>query len=141
MALRVLLAVSAGGAVGACLRWSAQQALPPSDGAFPWSTLFVNVSGSALLAALPALSYVVARPVLRAGLGSGVLGGYTTLSATSEEARALVASGHPALAAAYLVGTLAACLLAVALVAAFRPAPDLTPAPTSAPTPDPGGRG
>jgi len=48
-------------------------------------------------------------------LGTGVLGGYTTLSTYAEQTRALLASGHVATAAAYVVGTLAACLAAVAL--------------------------
>ena len=45
---------------------------------------------------------------------SGLRGGYTPLSAYAEEARALFADAQPGLAAAYLLGTLAACLLAVA---------------------------
>jgi CrcB protein len=53
--------------------------------------------------------------VVAAALGPGLLGGYTTLSATSEQSRSLLDQGRPALAAAYLVGTLAASLAAVAL--------------------------
>ena len=49
-----------------------------------------------------------------AALGPGLLGGFTTLSAYAEEARGLVADGRAGLAAAYVLGTLAACLLAVA---------------------------
>ena len=93
MSPRLLLAVAVGGAVGACLRWTVQDAATVPPGGFPWPTLVVNVSGSALLAALVALRPVQARRVLGAGLGSGVLGGCTTLSATSEETRALVGVG------------------------------------------------
>jgi CrcB protein len=50
-------------------------------------------------------------------LGTGVLGGFTTMSTYGEQSRALVSSGHDVLAATYVVGTLAACLLAVRLAA------------------------
>ena len=52
-------------------------------------------------------------------LGTGVLGGFTTLSTYSEQARALAAQGRVGLAASYVVGTLAACLLAVAVADRF----------------------
>jgi CrcB protein len=52
-----------------------------------------------------------------------VLGGFTTLSTYSEQTRALAAEGHAVTAAAYAVGTLAACLVAVAVAEPFsRPA-------------------
>ena len=49
-------------------------------------------------------------------LGTGVLGGFTTMSAASFDTFALLDAGHVGSAAAYGVGTLAAALLAVALV-------------------------
>ena len=111
---RVLLAVALGGAVGAVLRWGLGEAFPDSSG-FPWTTFTINVSGSCALALLPAVASVRARPALVAGLGPGLLGGFTTLSAYAEQGRALWAEGEGPLAAAYLGGTLLACLLAVAL--------------------------
>ena len=108
---RVVLAVALGGAVGALLRVTVGLAWPV-DG-FPWSTLAVNVSGSAALAALPALAVVRRRPLAAPFLGTGVLGGYTTLSTASAEVLAL----GPGAAVAYAGLTLAACLTAVALVA------------------------
>lgn len=115
---RELLAVAVGGAVGAVARWSIAAATPAATG-FPWATFAVNVLGCALLALLPTLAAVRGRHLLAAGLGPGVLGGFTTLSAYAEESRALVADGRLGLAAAYVVGTGAACLLAVALAAAL----------------------
>jgi CrcB protein len=100
-------------AVGALARWSVGAAVPTGDG-FPWSTFVVNVVGCFLLALLPTLLLVRARPLLLLALGPGVLGGFTTLSAYAEEARALAADGRTGLAAAYVLGTLGACLLAVA---------------------------
>ena len=110
----VLLAVAAGGAVGACLRWQLGSWFPVTGGTFPWTTFTINVSGSVQLALLPAVALVRRHPVLPPALGTGVLGGFTTMSAYSEETRALLASGHGGTASAYLLGTLAACLVGVA---------------------------
>ena len=110
---RELAAVAVGGAVGALARWSVGAAVPTGDG-FPWSTFVVNVVGCFLLALLPTLLLVRARPLLLLALGPGVLGGFTTLSAYAEDARALAANGRTGLAAAYVLGTLGACPLAVA---------------------------
>ena len=44
-----------------------------------------------------------------------MLGGFTTFSAYADQGRGLLADGRPALAAAYLFGTLAACLAGVTL--------------------------
>lgn len=120
---RLLLAVAAGGAVGAVLRHLAGDAVPDGDG-FPGTTFAVNVLGAALLAALPLLPRVRRSRTWAAGLGPGLLGGFTTLSATSEQGRALLAGGHEVLAAAYLLGTLGASLMAVTILG--RLAPPLT---------------
>ncbi len=45
--------------------------------------------------------------LLRALLGTGVLGGWTTFSTASTDAVTLVQAGRPLLAAAYAAGTLA----------------------------------
>lgn len=107
---REYAAVAVGGAVGALLRWSLS--VPAGDG-FPWSTFAINVLGSLLLAV--AVGLVREGSLLRAGLGPGLMGGFTTFSAYAGETRALVADDHVVLAAAYVGGTLGACLLAVAL--------------------------
>jgi len=113
----VILAVAAGGAVGAALRHLAG-GVGPAHG-FPWTTLTVNVLGSFLLALLPAFARIRRHHLLPPLLGTGVLGGFTTLSAYSEETRTLVADGRVATAGGYVVATLAACLLAVALADRF----------------------
>lgn len=116
----VVLAVSVGGALGALARWALAEALPHDPGAWPWATLAANVSGCFALGVLMVL--VVerwpSRRLLRPFLGTGFLGGYTTFSTYAVDTRGLAAAGHPALAAAYLLSTLALGLLAV--VAAFR---------------------
>ena len=108
----LLVAAAAGGVLGALLRWQLGVHLPDGDD-FPWTTFAINVSGSFLLAALPALTAVRRHPVLPVFLGTGVLGGYTTLSTYAEQGRALLADGRALLATAYVAGTLLACLTAV----------------------------
>jgi fluoride exporter len=110
----VLLAVSVGGLAGALLRWQLGVHLPEGRG-FPWTTFGINVVGSFMLAALPALAFVRRHVLLPPLLGTGVLGGFTTLSAYAEQGRALLAGGETVLAATYLAGTLAACVAAVLL--------------------------
>lgn len=119
-----LLVVAVGGAAGAVLRHVAGETFP--DGSdFPWTTFVINLVGSALLAGLLLLPLARRSLLWRAALGPGLLGGFTTFSATSEQARALLASGRSGLAAAYVLGSLTACLLAVVLVGriAASPAP------------------
>jgi CrcB protein len=111
-----LLAVALGGALGGTVRWWLGDLAPDGTG-FPWTTFAINVSGSLVLALLPLVAMVRARPALAVGLGPGLLGGYTTLSTYAEQGRGLLADGQPALAAAYLAGTLAVCLVAVTLAA------------------------
>lgn len=105
-------AVAVGGAGGAVARWGLGELVPDGAG-FPWATFAINVSGSLLLAVVIGLAAVRRRPVLQAGLGPGVLGGYTTLSTWSEQARELLAHDQVATAGAYVVGTILACLVAV----------------------------
>lgn len=119
---RLCLAVAVGGAVGAVLRYLLGEWVPDGGG-FPWTTFAINVSGAFLLALLPALAFVRRSPAWTVACGPGVLGGYTTLSATSEQARALLAADRGVLAASYLLGTVVACVVAVLLAAALLPAP------------------
>jgi CrcB protein len=111
---RLLLAASAGGAVGALLRYLLGELAPDASG-FPWTTFAINVVGSLLLALLPALAAVRRNRVVAVALGPGVLGGFTTLSAYAEQSRALLADGETWVAGSYLLGTLLACLVAVHL--------------------------
>lgn len=111
---RLLFAASIGGALGALLRYLLGELVPEGTG-FPWTTFGINVIGSLLLALLPAIAAVRQRRVLAVGLGPGLLGGFTTLSAYAEQSRALLADGETVVAGSYLLGTLLACLVAVHL--------------------------
>jgi fluoride exporter len=121
MAPMVLVVVALGGALGASLRWSLNELIGPAAGGFPWATLVENVSGSLVLG----LVVVVLRArwphrhLVGPFLGAGVLGGYTTFSTFSADARLLLAAGDVALALAYVGVTLAAGIAAVRLGAAL----------------------
>ena len=114
LALGVLI-TSAGGALGAVLRWSLTEAFPVVAGRFPWTTLLINVAGSGLLALLPLFRGVRRRPWLALLLGTGLLGGFTTMSTASVETFALLDRGDVGLGLAYSMGTLAGALAAVLL--------------------------
>lgn len=110
-----LAAASAGGVLGALARWGLTEWFPVSDG-FPTTVFWINVAGCALLALLPALAAVRARPWLGVFLGTGVLGGFTTMSAASEQTVLLLERDRTGTAIAYAGGTLVAALVAVWLV-------------------------
>jgi fluoride exporter len=111
----VLGAVAAGGALGALARWGVAQALPHDNGRFPWDTLLTNVTGCFLIGVLMVLviEAMPGRTLVRPFFGTGILGGFTTFSTYVVDARVLVAAGRPAVALAYVVGTLALGLVAV----------------------------
>jgi CrcB protein len=115
MSMGVLAVVAAGGALGALTRYGIEAAVPTPAGGFPWATFGINVAGCAAIGALMVLILEGWRPhpLLRPFLTVGLLGGFTTFSAYAVEARVLLAGGHPALAVAYVVGTVLAALLAV----------------------------
>lgn len=116
------LAVLAGGMVGTALRLGADAAVPHPPDAWPWSTLAVNVLGALVLGVLVARVWATAPAWLRAGLGAGVLGSYTTFSALTVSAVAMSASGSPLLAVLYVgVSLLAGLAAAWAGLATGRP--------------------
>lgn len=95
--------VAVGTAVGATARWGSGELsdLDPTSGAFPWTTFLVNIVGCFLIG-------IVAeqlRGLARVGVATGVLGGFTTMSAFAVEANQLAAAREPMLAAVYTVGS------------------------------------
>lgn len=117
---RLVLAVAAGGAVGAEARFLLGELVPDGSG-FPWTTFGINVVGCALLAGLELLPVARRSATWAAALGPGVLGGFTTFSAASEQTRALLLADDAVLAATYAFGTLAACLVVVNVVGRHAP--------------------
>jgi CrcB protein len=94
--------VFVGGIVGTSARLLLDTVLPHSDTDFPTSTLLINVVGSAVLGFLVARVWPTAAPWLRAGLGTGVLGSFTTFSAVVVALVTLVEDGRMMHAALYL---------------------------------------
>ncbi|WP_166880307.1 CrcB family protein [Salinibacterium sp. ZJ450] len=106
----LLLAVFLGGAVGTALRLGIDIVVAHPDDAFPTATLGINLLGSLLLGWLVGRVWPVAPHWLRAALGPGLLGGFTTFSAVMASALTLT----PALAALYLAASVVLGLLAAA---------------------------
>lgn len=106
-----------GGAVGTAVRWELSRLHPVPAGVFPWTTFWINVTGSLLLGLLlESLARSGAdhgwRRGVRVGVGTGAMGGYTTYSTFMVESDLLIRGGHVLLASGYVVGSLAAGVLA-----------------------------
>lgn len=122
--LRDLAAVLAGGVVGTGLRLAIDAALPHTDTGFPLSTLVINTGGALVLGVLVARAWQSAPSWLRAGLGAGLLGSFTTFSAFAVSLVSLTGAGEWMPALAYLALTLVLGLGAAWLgLALGRPAP------------------
>ena len=106
---KLLLAIGAGGALGAIGRYLAVRASVLMFGAgFPIGTLIVNVLGS--LAMGGAVQWFAARgdePVLRGFVVMGVLGAFTTFSTFSFDAVMVWRDRAPSMAALYVVASTA----------------------------------
>lgn len=111
----LVVALGCGGMLGAVSRYAISLGLPTQAGAFPWSTLIANVTGSFTLGFL--LIVLLERfprgRLARSVIGTGFIGAYTTFSTFTVEAIELVRDGDPGQAATYLLVSLAAGLLAV----------------------------
>jgi CrcB protein len=112
------LAVSAGGALGACLRYGVADRVGEHwHRLFPLSTLLINLTGSFVLAFfLTAIAPRAARwQRWRLFFATGVLGAYTTFSTFSVETAHLLRDHHWWIAVGYvsasLVGGISAAVL------------------------------
>lgn len=107
--------VALGGAIGSVARYGvgalAAQLLGPT---FPWGTLFVNLSGSFLIALVMhvALTGTAISLEMRIFLTTGIMGGFTTYSSFNYETLALIDQRAYALASLNLAATVVGCLLA-----------------------------
>lgn len=110
-------AVAVGGALGAPARYELALALPTSADRFPWTTFWINISGSFALGML--LTVVLERwpptRYVRPFVAIGFLGAYTTFSTYAVETMLLGKRGHAPLGALYLLGSALAGLAAVYL--------------------------
>jgi CrcB protein len=104
--------IVAGGSLGTFVRWWLESRFGAPPGAWPWTTFWINLSGSfalgVLLDALAATGEDVGwRRYVRLGVGTGVLGGYTTYSTFAVEAVELGRAGSVGLMLLYGLGSVA----------------------------------
>jgi CrcB protein len=128
----VVLAVFAGGCLGGWARYGITAHWTAGPSRFPWATLVVNTAGAFVLGVIVVVAaQAVPSRYVRPLLGTGFCGAFTTFSSVVVGADELVAHGHAATAAGYLLASIAAGLLAAWLgvvgtraVAALRTRPD-----------------
>jgi fluoride exporter len=112
------IAVALGGALGSLGRyWIAELFAALGIVAFPWATLFANVTGSFLIGVIATLTgpdgRLLVAPELRQFWMVGVCGGYTTFSSFSLQTLTLAQGGEWARAGLNVVLSVVLCLLAV----------------------------
>jgi fluoride exporter len=110
----ILLAIFAGGCIGATTRYAVHSAIHARiSGRFPAATLVINTAGSFLLGlALPPL-HDAAPPALTALVTVGFLSAFTTFSTFAWDILTLLESRRRIAAAAYIAGGVCAGVLAV----------------------------
>jgi CrcB protein len=113
------LLVAVGATVGTLVRASIELVFPHAPGEWPWATFAINILGSLALGALiEALALrgpdTGRRRMLRLGVGTGVVGGFTTYSTFVVEIDRLATAGAVSMA---LVYTLASVVLGVVAAA------------------------
>jgi CrcB protein len=106
LSARSLVAVFAGGAIGTAIRLAIDELIVHSDSQFPLWTLLINVVGSLGLALLVSRLWPRATDWLKAGLGPGLVGGFTTFSAVMVSMVTLAASNEILLALVYFALTI-----------------------------------
>lgn len=120
----VILAIAAGGALGAPARYEVAQIITVAPGGFPWATFWTNLSGAFVLGFF--LTFVIDRlpptRYIRTFFAVGFLGSFTTFSTLAVETVLLVKDGHVALGVGYtLISVSAGLVLAyVGIVLARR---------------------
>ncbi|MDA8295817.1 MAG: CrcB family protein [Actinomycetota bacterium] len=106
----ILLVVGAAGILGALSRYAVSRLLPTPAGRFPWSTFWINITGSLVIGFVLVLLTErfprarVARPLV----ATGFLGAYTTFSTYMVDADLLFRGHDLAMGAEYAVGSLLA---------------------------------
>lgn len=94
-ALVPVIAVAAGGAIGAVLRFSVYKVV---DSNFPWATFIVNIIGCMIASFLMFRYSFGADDIWRLFLFVGVFGAFTTMSTFTMETVNLVVTGEAVLA-------------------------------------------
>ncbi|WP_182084574.1 fluoride efflux transporter CrcB [Aureimonas sp. ME7] len=117
-----LALVALGGALGSTARYAVGLGATRWFGlAVPYGTMFVNITGSAMMGFLVALfaRKIDASPELRVFLMVGILGGYTTFSSFTLDAMALWTKGAEVSSVLYTLLSVSGGLLAFFLGASL----------------------
>ncbi len=112
----MILAVAAGGGLGAALRYVVAGVVQQGAGdEFPFGTLAVNVIGSLLLGFIVQIAETRTGPGpwMKLFLTVGLCGGFTTFSTFSLESFRLLQDGSYLLAAGNIAGSLLLCLFGI----------------------------
>ncbi|MEN8107649.1 MAG: fluoride efflux transporter CrcB [Pseudomonadota bacterium] len=112
------MAIAAGGAIGALLRyWTSTGIYTVLGRDFPYGTLFVNVIGSLIMGFLYIwlMDRMAVGPTVRAFLLIGVLGAFTTFSTFSMETLNLMESGQLTRALINIVASVVVCVAAAGI--------------------------
>jgi len=105
-----------GGAIGTFVRALLEKAFAPAAGHWPWTTFWINLSGALILGVLLEILAESGpdhgwRRGLRLGLGTGVMGGYTTYSTFAVETVKLFQADRWLLGLGYALGSILAGLV------------------------------
>ncbi|MFT3886756.1 MAG: CrcB family protein [Arachnia sp.] len=121
--------IFAGCTLGTLTRAGLEGAFPTPAGHWPWATFWINIVGSLVLGVLLEALSVAGddtgwRRAVRLGVGTGVIGGFTTYSTYVLETDQLARGGAPVLGVAYalvsIVVGLAAAGAGMAAVASLE---------------------
>jgi CrcB protein len=116
--IETFLLIGLGGIVGANLRyWLSLWAADALGKTFPWGTLIINFSGSALLGVFTGwlANHTTVDPRVRLLVAVGFFGAYTTFSTFANDSITLLLSGNWLGAASNILGTNLLCLLGALL--------------------------
>lgn len=125
MTMQSFVAVGAGAAIGAWLRWGLGALLNPIFPTVPLGTLAANLVGGFLMGIAMAVltHYEALAPEARLLVTTGFLGGLTTFSTFSAEATTLLTRAQygwsAALVAAHVAGSIALTIAGLALASAL----------------------
>jgi len=111
--MKQVMAIAAGGALGAVMRWYVAGFIQRLSGsAFPWGTLAVNVVGSFLLGFLFVwmLERVTVGELARLAVTVGFLGAFTTFSTFSLETARMLQEGAFSMALGNVLAQVLVCV-------------------------------